>query len=48
MAGVEEEEPLEALPVARWGLVRWWSCAGGESELGGAIYSRPEAVAVNG
>ena len=32
MAGVEEEGPLEALPVARRGLVRWWSCA-----LAGAI-----------
>ena len=27
VAGVEEEGPLEALPVARRGLVRWWSRA---------------------
>ena len=40
--------PLEAHPVARRGLVRWWSCAGARASLGGAIYSRPEAVAVNG
>ena len=37
-----------ALLVAGRGLVRWWSRAGGESRLGGAIYSRPESVAVNG
>ena len=40
MAGVEEEGPLEALPVAGRGLVRWWRCAGARA--------RHEADAVYG
>ena len=48
MAGVEEESPLEALPVARralGGVQGWWVL---ELKLGASIYRRIEGVAVNG
>ena len=41
VAGVEEERPLEALPVARRGLVRWWSCAGARASSGVLFIAGP-------
>ena len=44
VAGVEEERPLEALPVARRGLVRWWSRAGARASSGVLYIAGPSRL----
>ena len=44
MAGVGEEGPLEAPPVATQGLVRWWSCAGARAGSGVLYIAGPSQL----
>ena len=44
VAGVEEEGPLEALPVAGRGLVRWWRCAGSRASSEALFIAGPRRL----